>query len=148
MSRGPVKTFGILGWLAVGLGALLTGAESNNHSVCNSALGALAEGLDKNAANQCAGDNLLYFAGIVGIFIGLVLLAGWVYLLVRRGNQQPQAPLPTAMPSATAQAGWYPQPGNDQALFRYWDGTAWSSEHYAHWDGKALRPAAPPPPMR
>jgi len=38
----------------------------------------------------------------------------------------------------SAQAGWYPDPGGGQNLYRYWDGTAWSA-------ATSPNPAAPPP---
>jgi hypothetical protein len=38
----------------------------------------------------------------------------------------------------SAQAGWYPDPGGGQGLFRYWDGKAWSAATSPH-------PSAPPP---
>ncbi len=39
----------------------------------------------------------------------------------------------------TATAGWYPDPGGQPGLFRYWDGRAWSAATTDH-------PAAAPPP--
>jgi hypothetical protein len=38
----------------------------------------------------------------------------------------------------SAQAGWYPDPGGGQGLYRYWDGKAWSA-------ATSPNPAAPPP---
>ena len=38
----------------------------------------------------------------------------------------------------SAQAGWYPDPGGAQGLYRYWDGRAWSA-------ATSPNPAAPPP---
>ena len=38
----------------------------------------------------------------------------------------------------SAQAGWYPDPGGGQNLFRYWDGRAWSA-------ATTYNPQAPPP---
>ncbi|HKH55455.1 MAG TPA: DUF2510 domain-containing protein [Propionibacteriaceae bacterium] len=38
----------------------------------------------------------------------------------------------------SAKAGWYPDPGGGQGLFRYWDGKAWSA-------ATSPNPAAPPP---
>ena len=38
----------------------------------------------------------------------------------------------------SAQAGWYPDPGGGQDLYRYWDGRAWSAATSPH-------PSAPPP---
>ncbi|HYP44888.1 MAG TPA: DUF2510 domain-containing protein [Propionibacteriaceae bacterium] len=38
----------------------------------------------------------------------------------------------------SAQAGWYPDPGGGQGLYRYWDGRAWSA-------ATSPNPAAPPP---
>ncbi|CAA9327622.1 MAG: hypothetical protein AVDCRST_MAG48-2974 [uncultured Friedmanniella sp.] len=38
----------------------------------------------------------------------------------------------------SAQAGWYPDPGGGQDLYRYWDGRAWSAATSPH-------PGAPPP---
>jgi hypothetical protein len=38
----------------------------------------------------------------------------------------------------TAKAGWYPDPGGGQGLFRYWDGKAWSA-------ATSPNPGAPPP---
>jgi Protein of unknown function (DUF2510) len=38
----------------------------------------------------------------------------------------------------TAKAGWYPDPGGGQGLFRYWDGKAWSA-------ATSPNPSAPPP---
>lgn len=38
----------------------------------------------------------------------------------------------------SAQAGWYPDPGGGQDLYRYWDGRAWSA-------ATSPNPAAPPP---
>jgi hypothetical protein len=38
----------------------------------------------------------------------------------------------------SAKAGWYPDPGGGQGLFRYWDGKAWSA-------ATSSNPSAPPP---
>jgi hypothetical protein len=38
----------------------------------------------------------------------------------------------------TAKAGWYPDPGGGEGLFRYWDGNAWSA-------ATSSNPSAPPP---
>jgi hypothetical protein len=38
----------------------------------------------------------------------------------------------------TANAGWYPDPGGGEGLFRYWDGKAWSA-------ATSPNPSAPPP---
>jgi Protein of unknown function (DUF2510) len=38
----------------------------------------------------------------------------------------------------SAKAGWYPDPGGGQGLFRYWDGKAWSA-------ATSPNPSAPPP---
>jgi hypothetical protein len=38
----------------------------------------------------------------------------------------------------SAQAGWYPDPGGGQDLYRYWDGRAWSA-------ATSPNPSAPPP---
>ncbi len=38
----------------------------------------------------------------------------------------------------SAQAGWYPDPGGGQGLFRYWDGKVWSA-------ATSPNPTAPPP---
>jgi len=38
----------------------------------------------------------------------------------------------------SAKAGWYPDPGGGQGLFRYWDGRAWSA-------ATSTNPTAPPP---
>jgi Protein of unknown function (DUF2510) len=38
----------------------------------------------------------------------------------------------------SANAGWYPDPGGGQGLFRYWDGKAWSA-------ATSTNPSAPPP---
>jgi Protein of unknown function (DUF2510) len=38
----------------------------------------------------------------------------------------------------SANAGWYPDPGGGQGLFRYWDGKAWSA-------ATSPNPSAPPP---
>jgi Protein of unknown function (DUF2510) len=38
----------------------------------------------------------------------------------------------------TAKAGWYPDPGGGQGLFRYWDGKAWSA-------ATSPNPSSPPP---
>lgn len=38
----------------------------------------------------------------------------------------------------SAQAGWYPDPGGGQDLYRYWDGKAWSA-------ATSPNPSAPPP---
>ena len=38
----------------------------------------------------------------------------------------------------SAKAGWYPDPGGGQGLFRYWDGKAWSA-------ATSPDPSAPPP---
>ena len=38
----------------------------------------------------------------------------------------------------SAKAGWYPEPGGGQGLFRYWDGKAWSA-------ATSPDPSAPPP---
>jgi hypothetical protein len=38
----------------------------------------------------------------------------------------------------SAKAGWYPDPGGGQGLFRYWDGKAWSA-------ATSPNPGAPPP---
>nr|WP_294691883.1 DUF2510 domain-containing protein [uncultured Friedmanniella sp.] len=38
----------------------------------------------------------------------------------------------------SAQAGWYPDPGGGQDLYRYWDGRAWSA-------ATSRNPGAPPP---
>jgi hypothetical protein len=38
----------------------------------------------------------------------------------------------------SAKAGWYPDPGGGQGLFRYWDGNAWSA-------AVSPNPSAPPP---
>jgi hypothetical protein len=38
----------------------------------------------------------------------------------------------------SAKAGWYPDPGGEQGLFRYWDGSAWSA-------AVSPNPSAPPP---
>ncbi len=38
----------------------------------------------------------------------------------------------------TAKAGWYPDPGGGQGLYRYWDGKAWSA-------ATSPNPGAPPP---
>ncbi len=38
----------------------------------------------------------------------------------------------------SAKAGWYPDPGGGQGLFRYWDGRAWSA-------ATSPNPTAPPP---
>jgi hypothetical protein len=40
--------------------------------------------------------------------------------------------------AVSAQAGWYPDPGGGQGLFRYWDGAAWSA-------ATSLNPSAPAP---
>ena len=40
----------------------------------------------------------------------------------------------------SAKAGWYPDPGGGQGLFRYWDGKAWSAATTAN-------PQAAPPPQ-
>ena len=40
----------------------------------------------------------------------------------------------------SAKAGWYPDPGGGQGLFRYWDGKAWSA-------AVSPNPNAPPPPQ-
>jgi Protein of unknown function (DUF2510) len=40
----------------------------------------------------------------------------------------------------SAKAGWYPDPGGGQGLFRYWDGKAWSA-------AVSPNPSAPPPPQ-
>jgi hypothetical protein len=40
----------------------------------------------------------------------------------------------------SAKAGWYPDPGGGQGLFRYWDGKAWSA-------ATSPNPSAPPPPQ-
>ncbi|MBA8796198.1 hypothetical protein FHX74_003851 [Friedmanniella endophytica] len=37
-----------------------------------------------------------------------------------------------------ARAGWYPDPGGQPGLYRYWDGKAWSA-------GTSTNPASPPP---
>ena len=38
----------------------------------------------------------------------------------------------------SAKAGWYPDPGGGQGLFRYWDGKAWSA-------ATSPNPKSPPP---
>jgi hypothetical protein len=38
----------------------------------------------------------------------------------------------------SAKAGWYPDPGGGQGLYRYWDGNAWSA-------ATSPNPGAPPP---
>jgi hypothetical protein len=144
MRRGPVKTFGWLGWSLAILGALLVGNESSNHSACNGFLGGLAQGLSASAQNSCSADNALYGIGLIFIVVGVVLIVGWVVLLVRNstgGVPQPvgpanaRPPTPTTAPPPPDQSqripdpepGWYPVPGQ-QGVVRYWDGTAWRPE--------------------
>lgn len=40
----------------------------------------------------------------------------------------------------SANAGWYPDPGGGQGLYRYWDGRAWSA-------ATSPNPSSPPPPQ-
>ena len=53
-------------------------------------------------------------------------------------RSRPAAPTPHKLGHVSAKAGWYPDPGGGQSLFRYWDGKAWSA-------ATSPNPKSPPP---
>jgi hypothetical protein len=57
----------VFGCLSIGLillGAAAAVLESNNHSVCESGTGQLAQAFSQSMAQQCAVDNALFYGGI------------------------------------------------------------------------------------
>ena len=46
-----------------------------------------------------------------------------------------------------AQPGWYPDPGGQQGMFRYWDGSAWTQQLSANPGGAPSGPGGRNPAM-
>lgn len=87
------------------VGALLAGAESPNHGVCNS-VGAVG--------THCVQYDITFFAGLGLFALGLILVLGGVLARVLEGHEPPLPP------------GWYPVKGGVGVdIDRYWDGEVW-----------------------
>lgn len=63
----------VAGILLAVLGGIGISAEANNHAVCDSTLGQLAQ-FDQNIRDSCSTDNALFYLGIVVLVAGSVLL--------------------------------------------------------------------------
>ena len=63
----------LTGILLAVLGGMGVAAEANNHAVCDSTLGQLAQ-LDQNIRSSCSTDNALFYGGIVVLVAGSVML--------------------------------------------------------------------------
>lgn len=119
------------------LGGMGIATEANNHAVCDSTLGQLAQ-IDQNIRDSCTTDNALFYLGIVALVLGAVLLVVGSTRLSRpsRPAAARQGPIP-AQPGP----GWYPSPGRP-GYVRWWNGIGWTAQEYAQ---AVLPPTAPPP---
>jgi hypothetical protein len=67
----------LFGCLSIGvilLGAAAAVVESNNHSVCESGTGQLAQAFSQSMAQECAVDNAIFYGGIAVAFISAFAL--------------------------------------------------------------------------
>jgi hypothetical protein len=122
--RGPVKTLGIIGWCAVILGALSAGAYTSDNAACGSSVGVIARGASQTAQNSCVFYGAAVTGGIVLVVVGCILLAGWVWLLVR-GASMPNASRQQTRSGVPPSAGWYQIPGDPHGRMGYWTGSEW-----------------------
>lgn len=122
----------VAGILLAVLGGIGISAEANNHAVCDSTLGQLAQ-FDQNIRDSCSTDNALFYLGIVVLVAGSVLLVVGSIRLSRPPRPAParQGPFP-GQPGP----GWYPSPGRP-GYVRWWDGVRWTEQEYVQ--------AVPPP---
>lgn len=119
------------------LGGTGIATEANNHAVCDSTLGQLAQ-FDQNIRDSCSTDNALFYLGIVVLVAGVVMLVVGSIQLSRPPRPVParQGPFP-GQPTP----GWYPSPGRP-GYVRWWDGVGWTEQEYV----QAVPPPTSPPP--
>ena len=68
------KRLTVGGALALGVGTLTAALFGHAHSVCNSGLGVLAQGVSSSAARTCARYDLVFYLGVGAVVVGAVLL--------------------------------------------------------------------------
>jgi hypothetical protein len=125
----------LVGILLAVLGGIAIAGEANNHAVCDSALGQLAQ-LDQHIRASCTTDNALFYVGIVVLVAGLVMLVIGSLQLSRPARPVSTVPVSSAGRPAP---GWYPSPDH-LGYVRWWDGVGWTGQEYPQ--------AMPPPPTR
>jgi Protein of unknown function (DUF2510) len=114
-SGGALLVIGIFGaWLTY-----------SNHSVCSSSIGAIAQGLSKNAAIQCTLWSGAFYLSVLAAIAGVALLViGMVLQHLQGGLPGTGKKLP----------GWY---RDQMGVLRWWDGRTWTN----------LKQPEPPIPM-
>ena len=71
---GSEKGLTVGGSVALGVGTVTAALFGHAHSVCNSGLGVLAQGVSSSAAQTCANDDLVFYLGVGAVVVGAVLL--------------------------------------------------------------------------
>ncbi len=139
-TRPPRRGSGLFlaGIILAVLGGIGVGTEANNHAVCDSAFGQLAQ-FDQHIRASCSTDNALFDLGIVALVAGAVILVVGSFQLSRpaRADSSRRRPGP-----GDPGPGWYPSPGH-LGYVRWWDGVAWTGPEYVQAMGPP--PTQPPP---
>lgn len=126
----------IAGIIIAIFGGFGVAVESNNHSICDSTMGQIAQ-IDQHVHQTCLEENTVYYLAIVALVAGIALLVIGSYQLTRPVRLVPAQPLPGP--------GWYPSP-NHPGYVRWWDGVQWTDQE--HVPQAVPPPARPPPPAR
>ena len=99
--------------LIVAFGIILGSWKSSDHGVCSSG--------QELPGQDCTGSEIIYYAGIVLIVLGVALLVAGLASAVVRDNR-PQTPVPTPAPP-----GWVAHPTKPGWTI-WWDGTKYAQE--------------------